>query len=526
MKTLLKRTTIAAAVAVACCLQPSWAQLPIDYRVSLTANAGSGDFAPYYMMSNVHGTLSQPYSTLLRAAAEKKMDTSQRFSYGFGIDVVGGYTSSTDYQRYDLANASMTANSQRPAPVWLQQLYGEVKYRSLFLSVGMKERGSVLLNDRLSSGDMTYSGNARPIPGARIGFIDFQDIPLTNGWVQICGALSYEKSTSSKWLEDHYNYLGTSSNIHLTDPMSNATFYTTDEWYCYKYVHFRTNPDKPFSFLIGLQANCQFGGKFHQYIDGQEIADRYADMTPSFSSFLKALIPKSGNSTYYEGNHVGTWDVMGRYHFKNGQELKLYYQSPWEDGSGIGKLNGFDGLYGIEYNRNATGIVENVVIEYIDLTNQSGPLHYSQKDLLNLGGLVTGKATGADDYYNNYNYNGYQLFGHSIGSPFLKSPIYNTDGFMRFTDNRIRGFHMGISGHVIKDLSYRLLASHRVSWGTPLLPALEKRHCTSVSIEGEYRLQAMPGLSIKAQIAFDQGSLLGDNFGCLVSVTYNGLLKL
>lgn len=506
----LRRVAAAVAAVVAGTLG-AWSQYELDYRVSFTGNAGSGDFAPYYMMSNVHGVLTQPYSAMLRASVEREMDTSSRFSYGFGIDVVGGYSSKTTYRRYNLPTGEWLPNEQGPAPVWLQQLYGEVKYRCLFISLGMKERGSVFVNDELSSGDMTYSANARPIPGVRMGFVDFQDIPFTKGWVQIRGELSYGMSMSSDWLENHYNYY--SGKI------------TTDEWYCYKYLHFRTDPDKPFSFLVGMQSTCQFGGKYHIYFGGSEAVDRHKDMTPSAGSFFKAIIPMVGNSTYYEGNHLGTWDVMGRYRFRDGRELKVYYQSPWEDGSGIGKLNGFDGMYGIEFCNNRHGIVEGAVIEYIDLTNQSGPLHWAPGQF-DLGYLIPNEATGGDDYYNNTDYNGYQLYGQSIGSPFMKSPIYNTDGYMQFTDNRIRGFHIGVTGHLSDSFGYRLMASYRKSWGTSLAPSLEKTHATSFSIEGRYDVKCVPGLSVKAQLALDRGTLLGDNFGGLVTVSYDGLFKL
>ena len=501
-----------AGIAIVLGWLPAMPQMQIDYRVALTANAGSGDFAPYYMMSNVHGTLTQPYSTLLRASAEKKMDSSQRFSYGFGVDVIGGYTSNTSYARYDNSSKSWYVNEQGPAPVWLQQLYAEVKYRCLFISAGMKERGSVLVNDALSSGDMTYSANARPIPGVRMGFVDFQDIPLTRGWVQIRGELSYGYGgVSADWLENHYNY--------------HDAFICTKEWYCYKYVHFRTNPDKPFSFLVGMQSTCQFGGEFHQYFNGNEATDRYQDRSLNIGSFFKAIIPMVGNSNYYEGNHLGSWDVLGRYRFRNGSELKVYYQSPWEDGSGIGKLNGFDGLYGVEYRSNGSGIVEGAVVEYIDLTNQSGPMHWAPGQF-DLGYLIPNETTGSDDYYNNVDYNGYQVYGQVIGSPFIKSPIYNTDGHMRITDNRLRGFHVGLMGHITPQVSYRLLASYRYSWGTPYVPSLEKTHGTSASIEGTYRPSSVPGLSVKAQLAIDRGSLLGDNFGGLLTVSYEGLLNL
>ena len=81
-------------------------------------------------------------------------------------------------------------------------------------------------------------------------------------------------------------------------------------------------------------------------------------------------------------------------------------------------------------------------------------------------------------------------------------------------------------GHITPQVSYRLLASYRYSWGTPYVPSLSKTHDTSASIEGKYQPKSIPGLSIKAQLAIDRGSLLGDNFGGLVTVSYEGLLNI
>ena len=64
----------------------------------------------------------------------------------------------------------------------------------------MKERGSALLNDILTSGDVVESGNARPVPQLRAGFVDFQNVPLTDGWLQIQGELGYGKFADGGWM--------------------------------------------------------------------------------------------------------------------------------------------------------------------------------------------------------------------------------------------------------------------------------------------------------------------------------------
>ena len=59
------------------------------------------------------------------------------------------------------------------------------------------------------------------------------------------------------------------------------------------------------------------------------------------------LLPsKDGGEGFVSGNHLGTWDIKAGYAFANGSELSAYCSRLWEDGSGIGKLNGWDGLSG------------------------------------------------------------------------------------------------------------------------------------------------------------------------------------
>lgn len=41
----------------------------------------------------------------------------------------------------------------------------------------------------------------------------------------------------------------------------------------------------------------------------------------------------------------------------------------------MGKQNGLDGLWGIEFKINRPLVINNIVIEYYQTTNQSGPLH-------------------------------------------------------------------------------------------------------------------------------------------------------
>ena len=490
----------------------SRAEYALNWEASTTINAGIGDFAPYYIVSNNGGVLTQPITIMERAKLGRELKTDKRFEYGFGLDVVANWSKSTNYEAYAADSKIFYNHSERPPYAWIQQLWGSVKYRSVFLTIGMKENERSIYNQELGSGDFTESNNARPIPQIRAGFIDFVDIPFTQGWVQIQGELAYGKNLDQNWIKNHYNYYD--------------NFISTDWWYHYARCYFRTNPKMPFSVTVGMQHGSQFGGTYQQYRKGQPYGDPIVHKITA-SDFFNIFFPTQGGKgdiagdiVYYLGNHIGSWDFRGLYKFKDGTQLTAYFQWPWEDGSGIGKLNGFDGIWGIEYKAPTQSFVNGFVVEYLDFTNQSGHVHFNKND--HPGTQIENHAQGCDDYYNNYMYNGWTNYGMSIGSPYLPSTIYNTNGYLRYTDTRVRGFHFGISGEMFGGLNYRLLASYRKSWGTPFIPALEKRHSTSMMIEANYNFPKIPNLSIKGQLAFDVGNLIGNNFGALVSLSYKG----
>jgi len=499
------RKTIISVITAATALT-AHPQIDIDYNVGLTANAGSGNFAPTLITNNTHDFITQPYDILARGAAIKPLHLEQRFSWGVGVDIISGYSSSTTYAKYNPTVEMWHANDMHPSNFRLQQLYAEVKFRGVFLTAGLKEYQPALVDPKLSSGDITFSGNTRPIPGFRVGFIDFQNIPLTNGWLQIQGEIGFNKSTDNGWTRRHFNsYYGKVNQ---------------GWWYNYKRAYFRTKPSERFSVTFGCQAAGQFSGDVTNYVDGQ--VSQYLKRDLKFSDFTDMIIPQWGEE-YVKGNHVGSWDLKARYRLANGDEISGYFEWIWEDGSGVGKLNGLDGLWGIEYKRPQSAIVRGAVIEYFDFRNQSGPIHWDPAD--DPGTTVTGEATGYDNYYNNFHHNGYSIYGMAIGSPVLPGPIYNLGGENQFLCNRLHGFHLGILGDISANLDYRLLMSYSKGFGTGRTPFIIPRENTSMMLECNYRIPSVKGLAVKGQAAFDAGRLFGNNFGMLATVSYSGKLS-
>lgn len=479
-----------------------WASdaLPMGMEAEVYGMAGgsSGDFAPYYISSLRQGRMSSRWGTQLEASLVKPMPLDTRFSYGFGADVVGGWQSSTDYQRY--SNGTWSTHGVHTSRFWIQQLYGEVKYRGAFLRVGIKDERSALLNQELSSGDLVESGNARGIPQARAGFVDFQDVPFTHGWLQIQGEIGFGPMTDDGWMKDQYNY--------YTDHIA------LNQWYNYKRCYFRvTPPSRRWAVTVGMQAAAMFGGDTRYYRQGKLVREEHRNV--SVGDFFKMWLPTQG-SNYYEGNHLGSWDLRADYTLKDGAKLSAYFEWPWEDGSGIGRANGWDGVWGLEWKSSNPGWFTGAVVEYLDFTNQSGPLYFNPDDYP--GTTLHGNATGGDSYYNNEVMGPYANYGMSIGTPALIGPLYNLDGFPSYLYNRMRGFHIAVQGSLTSRVSWLLKGGYRRSWGAWRMTLPSPKHLTAVMAQASW--QADDHLSLQGMVELDRGSLPGNAFGGFVTLTY------
>lgn len=479
----------------------------LDWEASTTINAGSGPFAPSLIMSNRAGTITQSKGIHQRAGIFRKLDKEKRFSYSFGLDGYMQAVSSVDYMRWNPTEREFYMIPRKPSVVTLQQLYGLIKYRSIYLMAGMKEHDRTFIDSPLSSGDLTISNNARPIPQVKAGFYDFVNIPFTQGWVQIIGDIAYGKFMDSKWNKDHYNYYN--------------SFITTDVWFHYKRLYLRTNPGQRFVATFGMQHAAQFNGMCNVYQRG-ECIETYRSKH-LLKSFLNVFIQSqyndsdvTGESKNFEGNHLGSWDVKFDYRLRNNDKISFYLMKPWEDGTGIGWQNGFDGVWGLSYKSSSdNSLVRGVTLEYLDFTNQAGPFLYEPSE------NISSNPTGGDDYYNNFMYNGWTNYGMGVGSPALKSTIYNTDGFLKYLDNVLRGFHFGVDGKV-GHVDWKVLLSWKKSKGAHYHPRVERVQSMSVMMSGKYSIPKIEGLSIEAQLGLDAGNLYPGCFGSLISLSYKG----
>ena len=203
-------------------------------------------------------------------------------------------------------------------------------------------------------------------------------------------------------------------------------------------------------------------------------------------------------------------------------QLQAYLDNPFEDGSGIRKGNGWDGLWGLQYTNKTPGkqYVRGAVVEYFQSTNQSGPLHWDSGDYPEpIRSQITDLVTGNDNYYNHMFYDSYSHYGMTPGIGLITSPIYNKEGYTQFRNNRVKAWHVGINGEITDRISYLVKGSYQEGWGTYSAPAPQKLHSFDAMFQGIYTLGAW---QFSAAYAFDKGNVFGDCNTFNLKIGYHG----
>jgi len=516
MKHLFKYIYTFALLSLSPLLSKAQPAGELTLSVSAEGAAGSGDFTPYYLLANRHGILSNEKNTgYLRAAAD--------YSLSLGATRLWA-VADLQLQKDDYSRA------------YLQQAAVGASWKYACISAGAWEQEPVLRDRQLSSGSMVWSGNCRPIPQVRVGTSGFIDFPWTRQWLQVYFDISYGRFTDDDWLDrrfgefmDYYAARGIDMHNRANAYMTNKIFYHE------KQIFFRTNPAKMFVATVGLEHAVQFGGTTY---NNPESKYRTFSADVEFKDFFKVLMPRSGDendlagdANFSYGNHLGSLDAMITYNQEDFYEdryawsVSAYLENYFDDGSGMAKRNGWDGLWGLEWKSVTPAWVDAVVAEYLQTTDQSGPLHWAPSDFSSdVASRLPHEARGGDNYYNNFFYAGYAHRGQAIGTPMLKSPFYNSDCYLAFTDTRVQAFHLGLRGHIrpVTGLSYRVLFSQRTSWGTPFISSPHRMHSTNLLVEAGWLWKFRPQQQFRFSAAFamDYGSLYGNNTAVDLRISY------
>ncbi|MDR1371939.1 MAG: capsule assembly Wzi family protein [Dysgonamonadaceae bacterium] len=462
------------------------AQDTILYRAETFASIAAGDYTPFWITSNTFGVVPlKPNNAYLRGNALYTHSFYEKLQVEAGVDL-------------------LTA-ARHTSKVWANQLFAGASYKNIKIIVGTKNYYNSFLDRELSVGDMCFSSNARPIPEVLISIPEYITLPYTKKYLNFKGDFAVGKS-----MEDDY----------IIRTKNSTANYTTGVLYHHKSLFIKlAKPvaEAPFAFTAGLVHSAQWGGVYYGNTDVNK-------HPVGFDDFLRILMCSSGNSKAgigdrinVLGNHLGT--INARLDWKKEKfEAAIYKQHLFDDNSGLEYANWRDGIWGGEVHFSKFKYIEKVIVEYLNTTHQSGPLHfidYDKRDKYRGGG--------ADDYYNNYSYNGWSYFGRGIGNPLLTSPEYNQNGELKFKNTRVKSLHLGFKGKFSEEMTYRVLLTGMYGWGRMAVPFFERQDNVSVLVECNYSSEVWKGWIVGIQAATDNGSLYGNNYGCSLKIAYNRL---
>lgn len=447
----------------------------IKYSVSLTSLASKGEFAPFWLQSLDYGRVFNGSNTSYASASVFKEygDKRRVFDYGFKAD----FMVRTDVKLYA---PTLPLNYE----YYFHELYAKSKLFGFNLIVGAKEEILGNQDSTLSSGGLLFSRNARPIPKITFGLTDFTALPGSGNMIFIKGGLSHGQFLN--------NDFSKATNVKLH----------------HKYLYLRlVGIDFPVWGEIGLDHFAQWGGVIPEFGKINENLVNYSRIFFGKKGGSDATISDQVNAF---GNHLISQSVKGGANLGD-YKISAYWQNFSEDGPlkiFWGAMNKEDGLFGFSVKNKKFPIVQGLLYEFLNTTDQSGPYH--DKD-----GMVYG---GHDSYFLS-EYGTWSYFGRTIGVPFITSPVYNKNGSIKILNNTVLVHHVGMEGN-ITGFNYKLLGSYVRNYGNMTFTSMKPN--TSLLLEVNKKFGKTQTLETKLSLGADFGEMYGTNLGAMFSIKKTG----
>lgn len=351
----------------------------------------------------------------------------------------------------------------------------------------------------LSSGSMSISGNAEPIPLVQLATPDFVALPFTGDRVGVLGGISQGWIPGDRFVENPL--------LH-------------EKW---AYLQLGKKEE-------GLVA---YGGLVHQVTwagSSDFLSDQNQPAGVSLANFWRAFFSSGGGSDSPTtdqknalGNTVGIWDLGLTMNLSSETAIRGYYHHFFEGRGSFEWNNGLDGLFGLglELPELFPGFPTKLLFERVKTTYQSGPLHAvvdDDGDTLILGGR--------DSYYHNGIYqNGWSHKNRILGTPLFV--LIGEDEDARVASNRIEARHLAIAGNVSSSMDYRLLLTrvrHRPAYASESIVTEEENGLVQwhglLELGHTLRIGNKDELRVAAAIGSDYGQVYEDSFGLGFSVSW------
>jgi len=434
-----------------------------SFNLSIGGGWNNNSILPFWLISNQFGYYDKGnYHSFASINYKNKGEIYKDLSYFYKISPSFKYNESDTYFE-------------------LSEVYGGIQYKAISIFAGKRYEIIGNQDSIVSSGGMLWSGNASPFPKINAGIFEYTSIPFTYNLLEIKGGLS------NGWLTEA-PYRVKNSMVH------------------HKFIYFRAGGKYPLKLHYGFHHFVQWGGYSSDSTFGQ--------LPSNFSSFIDVFLARAGrnldSALWMEsdnrlGNHLGSRNFGIEYIGKQYQ-LLLYWQTIFEDNSGLNYRNISDGLWGISVKKTDGFYLKHFCIEYIRTTNQSGPTHDA---------TATFEGGGNDNYFNNGVYpDGWSYRTMGIGSPFITSPIYASAN-ASFFNNRVIAGYLSLLGNINTQLSYDMRCSYSQNYGTFSLPYIKMKEQYSAYIKVNMQSKKFKQLEYSLLIATDAGNHLENNIGAI-----------
>lgn len=438
--------------------------LPINYKIDIWANAGGGEFSPFWFHNNNYDLTSKETlsnSTLLSFSKDSVLD-SKIFDFDFKLSYLNQINSKTVINRF-------------------HEYYVQGRLYFLDLYMGAKQNHIGPQDKELSSGGFLLSDNYQPIPQIHAGIFDYTALPYTYGLVEVKGGLAHG------WFVNNLD----GNNILLH----------------HKYFHLRLGGSIKHKIAYGFDHAAQWGGSLPGY--GVQNVNWSNYKTVFFAGHGGADATRSDQINRL-GNHLVSQHLQYEGEFGD-FKANVYWQTISED-SPIRlpwlAINWKDGLWGITLENKNLPVVQKFCYEFIQTLDQSGPWH--DKD-----GIVFG---GSDSYFTGAYPTNWSYAGRTLATPLVLSPFYNPGTYPGIVYNDLRAHHAGLMGRTGK-MDYKMLATWISYYPSKSLP---------VSFNQAYMIQIsksiQQGYNFGLKLGYDRGDLIGNNFGMMLTVGKSGSL--
>ena len=411
-----------------------------DYNVTSVTTAGSSAILPFWARTVQGGYMPQTASTLLTGGADVLYTSKHGFFCGVGTNLVGSLATGTS-----AADSRVTGLADR--------LYFSAGWKMLHVDVGLKPRQNEFCDLSLTGGDMVLSGYARNLPG----------VNLWSDWIY------FERG----------HWVGVKGNFAQYKMMDN------------RYVKGTLVHNKSIAFKLALGRKVDLEAGLDHWVQWGGVSPYLGERPATWKDYYRVIFARQGGEGATDsdrqnalGNHLGREFVRVRWKAP-AFTMTVQYDMPFEDGRGTIKIqNAPDGVYSLAFNfKNRSGIVTDVVYEYVHTTWQSGDVHdrpATEEEMTKVypdkvdnywqrpgdfyyGRIVIG---GMDNYFNNGEYpSGWTYHGKTLGLPLITPMSPDSNGqVLGVANNRIRAHHIGIKGNMGL-VPYSIKTTYSSNWG-------------------------------------------------------------